>query len=487
MQVEIKDIKKYFGNVKANDGITINLLGGHIYGVLGENGAGKSTLMKILSGYQSQDSGDIVLDGRVASFASPAEGLASGIGMLYQDPLDFPPFNILENYLLAKSNRIGLNFSQAAQEVSKLAELYGFDVDLRADIGSLSLGERQQLELVRLLAEGAEMLILDEPTTGISAEQKDQLFTSMRRMAYEENKILVLVSHKLDEVQELCDHAYVLRQGKLVGEADIPCPNEKIVEMMFGVLPPRKARTPEISQKNVLEVKNLKVATYRISIEDVNFSVNAGEIMGLAGLEGSGQGLLMRACAGLEDIFEGQIILDGEDMTEYDYHLRRDKGVAFMGAGRLEEGLITGLNLVEHMVLAAPKHDFVINWKEAQIATEDRITTYQVVGAPESTADQLSGGNQQRFMFSLLKSPLKLILLEHPTRGLDVRSTDWIWEQLYARRNDGTAILFISADLDEVVDRSDRIAVFSGGKMSRIVNASETNVDELGHLIGGQE
>jgi len=217
MQVDIKDIKKYFGNVKANDGISVTLQGGHIYGILGENGAGKSTLMKILSGYQSQDSGSIIIDGLEAAFASPAEGLLAGVGMLYQDPLDFPPFNILENYLLAKSSKFRLDFSQAAKQVSSLAEQYGFRVDLRADIGSLSLGERQQLELVRLLAEGAEMLILDEPTTGISAEQKDQLFASMRRMAYEENKILVLVSHKLDEVQELCDYAYVLRQGKKIG------------------------------------------------------------------------------------------------------------------------------------------------------------------------------------------------------------------------------------------------------------------------------
>lgn len=487
MQVEIKDIRKYFGNVRANDGISLNLSGGHIYGVLGENGAGKSTLMKILSGYQSQDSGEIVLDGASAQFSSPAEGLASGIGMLYQDPLDFPPFNILENYLLAKSKRFALNFSQAAKQVAKLAEQYGFDVDLKADIGSLSLGERQQLELVRLLAEGAEMLILDEPTTGISAEQKEQLFASMRRMAYEENKILVLVSHKLDEVQELCDHAYVLRQGKLVGASELPCPNEKLVEMMFGVLPPRKERAPDIAPESALEVKNLKVVTYRITIEDVEFTVNAGEVLGLAGLEGSGQGLLLRACAGLEDTDEGQIIIGGEDMTEDSYHLRRDRGVAFMGAGRLEEGLITGLSLVEHMVLAAPDHEFVIDWKDAETQTQNQIETFQVVGKPDSTADQLSGGNQQRFMFSLMNSPLKLILLEHPTRGLDVRSTDWIWEQLYARRKDGTAILFISADLDEVIDRSDRIAVFSGGKMSRIVNASETTVDELGHLIGGQE
>jgi len=486
MQVEIKDIKKYFGSVKANDGISFTLQGGHVYGILGENGAGKSTLMKILSGYQGQDSGDLVLDGKISSFNSPAEGLRAGIGMLYQDPLDFPPFNLLENYLLAKSSNIRLDFSQAAKQVTKLADQYGFHVDIRSEIGSLSLGERQQLELVRLLAEGAEMLILDEPTTGISAEQKDQLFASMRRMAYEENKILILVSHKLDEVQELCDHAFVLRQGKLVGESALPCPNENLVEMMFGVLPPRKDRNSLVSTNNALEVKGLKVVTYRLTIEGIDFSVAQGEVLGLAGLEGSGQGLLLRSCAGLVEIDGGQIIVHGEEMTNYSYHLRRDRGVAFMGAGRLEEGLITGLSLTEHMVLASPDSEFVINWKEASNVTEKQIETYQVVGSPGSTADQLSGGNQQRFMFSMLKTPLKLILLEHPTRGLDVRSTDWIWEQLYERRKDGTAIVFLSADLDEVVDRSDRIAVFSGGKMSRIVDATQTDVDELGHLIGGQ-
>ncbi|MCB2180079.1 ATP-binding cassette domain-containing protein [bacterium] len=486
MQLEIIEIKKHFGNVKANDGISFTFKGGHIYGILGENGAGKSTLMKILSGYQGQDSGKILLDGTEVNFASPAEGLQNGIGMLYQDPLDFPPFNILENYLLGKDNRFRLDFSQAANDVQKLSDQYEFSLDVRAEISSLSLGARQQLELVRLLAEGAQMLILDEPTTGISAEQKDQLFTSMRRMAYEENKILVLVSHKLDEVQELCDHAFVLRQGKLVGESELPCSNDTLVEMMFGVLPPRKERTPDFADTVKLSIEDIKVETYRLTIEGINFEVKAGEVLGLAGLEGSGQGLLLRACAGLEDISSGKIILDEEDITDSTYHKRRDMGVAFMGAGRLEEGLIAGLSLTEHMVLAAPEHDFIIDWKGAEAKTKQEIEKYQVVGQAKSTADQLSGGNQQRFMFSILKTPLKLILLEHPTRGLDVRSTNWIWEQLYERRKDGTAIIFLSADLDEVVDRSDRIAVFSGGKMSRIVNASQTNVDELGHLIGGQ-
>jgi simple sugar transport system ATP-binding protein len=279
----------------------------------------------------------------------------------------------------------------------------------------------------------------------------------------------------------------VLRKGKLVGQSEVPCPNERLVEMMFGSLPTRRERHPSVHDEVMLEIKDLKVATYRIQIDGISFTVNKGEVLGLAGLEGSGQGLLLRACAGLEEIDGGEIIVDGEIINDQEYHQRRENDVAFMGSGRLEEGLITGMTLTEHMVLAAEEHDFVINWKQAEVETKSKINTYQVIGQSSSTADQLSGGNQQRFMFSMLRTPLKLILLENPTRGLDVRSTNWIWEQLYERRSDGTAIVFLSADLDEVVDRSDRIAVFSGGKMSRIVNANETNVDELGHLIGGQE
>ena len=486
MQVILKDIRKYFGSVKANDGINLTFDGGHIYGLLGENGAGKSTLMKILSGYQPCDSGEIILDGNVMDFTSPAEALQVGVGMLYQDPLDFPPFNVLENILLEKKAPFLLDFRQAARRIQDLAKHYEFDVDIRAEIHSLSLGERQQLELVRLLAGGAQILVLDEPTTGISAEQKEKLFASMRRMAYDEGKILILVSHKLEEVQELCDQVFVLRKGKLVGELMIPCPNENLVQMMFGELPVRKERTGKVSVETILEVKDLNIDTYRITVEDVSFEVHKGEVFGFAGLEGSGQSLVLKAIAGLEKADKGSIVLDGEEINRVGYHAVCEKGVALIGAGRLEEGLVAGLSLTEHMVLAAPEHDFIINWKDAQKRTSEQIQQYQVIGSSGSMVDQLSGGNQQRFMFAMLNSPLKLILLEHPTRGLDVRSTDWIWEQLYKRRQEGTAIIFLSADLDEVVDRSDRIAVFFGGRMSRIVNASETSVDELGHMIGGQ-
>ena len=401
--------------------------------------------------------------------------------------LDFPPFRIVENYLLGRDRRINLDYKLAEAELKQLASRYDFKLDIRAFVDSLSLGERQQLELVRLLAGGAQILILDEPTTGISAEQKELLFNSMRRLAHEEGKTLILVSHKLDEVQELCDHAFVLRRGKLVGEIDIPCPNEKLVGMMFAQLPPRSDRAPQIaSGQPALELNDVTVSTYRLTVEKINLTVQPGEVFGLAGLEGSGQHLLLQACAGLLKPTHGRYQLAGQDLTGWSYHRIQAAGVAYVAAGRLEAGLVAGLSLTEHLVLAQPEHTFFVDWSGSQKDCTSRIEKYQIVGSPNTLADELSGGNQQRLLFALLRDELKLILMEHPTRGLDVRSANWIWEILYNRREQGTAILFMSADLDEIVERSDRIAVFSGGVMSRVVNAKETSVDELGHLIGGQ-
>jgi simple sugar transport system ATP-binding protein len=487
MDIELQDIRKYFGSVKANDGISMHLKGGQIYGLLGENGAGKSTLMKILSGYQPADQGQILLDNRASAFRSPAQALNSGIGMLYQEPLDFPPFKIIDNYLLGRDSRLNLDYKLVEKELNDYFSHYNFELDLQAYVDSLSLGERQQLELIRLLAGGAKALILDEPTTGISAEQKDILFAAMRTIAHEEGRTIILVSHKLDEVQELCDHAFVLQKGKLVGEIDIPCPNEKLVEMMFGQIPERSDRAPLVMDVPKLELRDLTISTYRLRIENINLTIQAGEVFGLAGLEGSGQGLMQRACAGLITPESGEILLDGQDVTQWPYHRMQSAQVAYVPAGRLEAGLVAGLSITEHMILAQPEHRFFIDWSEASDLSASRIEQYQIVGSPGTYADELSGGNQQRLLYALLNSPLKLLLLEHPTRGLDVRSTNWIWDKLYSRREDGTAIIFMSADLDEIIERSDRIAVFSGGVMSRIVEAKDTNVEELGHLIGGSE
>jgi len=267
----------------------------------------------------------------------------------------------------------------------------------------------------------------------------------------------------------------------------LPCLNEQLVEMMFGQAPKRTPRPPFAVGQPELELRDVTIETYQLTVPNINLSVRAGEIFGFAGLEGSGQRLVMQVCGGLLPPNSGRVNLGGQDVTGWGYHRRQDYGVGYVPAGRLEEGLVAGLSLTEHLVLARPQKSFFVDWKENRDEMNTRIQTYQIVGVPETTADALSGGNQQRLLFSLLNTPLRLLLLEHPTRGLDVRSADYIWQLLYKRRQDGTAILFISADLDEIIEHSDRIAVFSGGRMSRVCDARETTAEELGHLIGGQE
>jgi simple sugar transport system ATP-binding protein len=236
----------------------------------------------------------------------------------------------------------------------------------------------------------------------------------------------------------------------------------------------------------LLELRDVTIPTYSLTVAGINLTVRSGEVLGLAGLEGSGQRLLLQGCAGLLRPARGQVLLDGQDITGGSYHRRRGAGVAYLAAGRLEEGLVAGLSLTEHLALVQPEHAFFVDWPAATGEMTRRIHDYQIIGRPDSMADELSGGNQQRLLFALMNASLRLVLLEHPTRGLDVRSMDTIWDLLYRRRDDGTAIVFMSADLDEILERSDRIAVFSGGVMLRIVDAAQTSVEELGHLIGGE-
>ena len=550
MHIELREIKKYFGPVRANDGISLVFEPGRIYGLLGENGAGKSTLMKILSGYQAPTSGAVLLESEVVSFSSPFDALSRGIGMLYQEPQDFPPLQVLENHLLAYDDRFLLDFRGGRRSLQSYAERFGFVIDPQVDVNSLTLGERQQMELMRLLSLGAQLLVLDEPTTGISAEQKEKLFGTMHRLAYEEGRTIILVSHKLDEVQELCEEVAVLRRGKLVGTNQIPCENRELVRLMFGADVPRAERVSSKCEAMTLTVDQASIHTYRLDVDVPSLEAHSGEVIGLAGLEGSGQRLFMEACAGLRPIRSGEILFDGKQLrgrrspffwTHWlplasligavawlavgwarggstgltfalsvalalvvagtfwlmstllvswtgtpPYHEFQRRGGAYVAAGRLELGLISGLSIAEHRALTTPDQSLIVNWKAAHRDMERRIEKFSIVGQPDTPVEALSGGNQQRVMISLLNSPLRLLLLEHPTRGLDVTSANFIWGQFQERCAQGTTILFMSADLDELLDRSDRIVVFSGGGVVGTLSTDETSVDELGHLIGGQ-
>lgn len=485
MHVDLRRIHKSFGAVHANDGISLTIPSGSIQGILGENGAGKSTLMKVLSGFQRADQGEIWLDDRQVQIDSPQASGRLGIGMLHQDPLDVPAMRVLDNFLLGKDGGLRPRRDEARAALRDLCLRFGFSLDPDAYVEALTVGERQQLELLRLLWLGARILILDEPTTGISALQKEALFTSLRKLS-EEGRTIIFVSHKLEEVESLCHRVAVLRRGRLVGEASPPYSTDALVEMMFGKVVSLGSRLEISPGERVLDLDEVVVEDRRMSVGPVTLHAAKQEVIGLAGMEGSGQQLFLRACAGLIRPVHGRIRLGGEDVLGRTYHAFLARGVGFMPASRLEEGLIPGLDLTEHFALAQPRSGFMIQRPAAMSLAGRQIEAFRVKGTPHSAVEDLSGGNQQRALLALLRDNLSLLLLEHPTRGLDIESVIWIWEKLKERCRQGTAIVFVSSDLDEIRNYSDRIHVFFGGRVSASLPAATTTVEQLGQLIGGK-
>ena len=457
MKVELRNIHKHFGPVRANDGISLLIEPGTIHGILGENGAGKSTLMKVLTGFIFADSGEIVLDGRVVALTSPAEAVRLGVGMLHQDPLDFPALRVLDNLLVGSPGGILPDRASARQALQDLCTQFDFKIDPDAQVASLSIGERQQLEIARLLWLGVRVLILDEPTTAISAQQRAKLFAALRKLAAQ-GKTVIFVSHKLEEVEDLCTQVSVMARGKLTGEATMPCPTERLVQMMFGQVITFKKRE----------------------------ALPLGEPIGLAGLEGSGQRLLLQALGGLLRPTAGHIRIGSQDMTNRAYRVYLQAGVAYVPANRLAEGLVAGLTVTEHVALAERKQPFLVNWQQAGQTAVARIKQFNIKGTPTSPVEALSGGNQQRTLLGLLPLNLRLLLMEQPTRGLDMESIEYIWGLLQERTRAGMAIVFASADLDELLDRSDHLLVFFGGRVVGPLDSRLTTVEQLGELIGGK-
>ncbi len=485
MNVELINIHKWFGPVHANDGITLKIPSGVIQGLLGENGAGKSTLMKILSGFYQADEGEIRLDGKPVKIESPADAIRHGVGMLHQDPLDFPPMRVVDNLLIGHQGGLFPNRAEATRAMQDLQARFGFNIDPYAYVDSLTVGERQQLEIMRLLWLGARVLILDEPTTGISANQKEKLFATLRALA-EQGMTVIFVSHKLEEVEELCHRVAVLRQGKLVGETTPPYRTEELVKMMFGKVVLPEDKTHFSSSDPLLRLENLSIEDYRLQIQNVTLTLHRGEVIGLAGMEGSGQRQFLQACAGIIRPVAGEIYMGEKRLTGRPYREFLEAGITYVPAARLEEGLIPGLTLTEHFVLAEPQNGLVVNRQKAAALTAQRIADFSIKGMPASTVESLSGGNQQRALLAMLRQPLNVLLLEHPTRGLDIESAIWIWGKLKERCRQGTGIIFTSADLEEILHYSDRILVFFGGKVSQPIEATKTSVEELGQLIGGK-
>lgn len=487
MHIDLQHIYKSFGTLRANADLSLRFESGRIYAILGENGAGKSTLMKILSGYQPPDSGTILIDGVPQHFATPADALARGIGMLHQDPLDVPPLTVLDNFMLGRREGLLPQRKAARAQLEDTAARLGFAINPLTYVDTLTIGERQQLEIVRLLSMGAKTIILDEPTTGISAAQKNTLFGALKRLASDEGLTVILVSHKLEDVAALCDEVYILRGGALVGNRNMPTPIPELVALMFGEAPLLPSRPSPTLGEVVLRAENLVIPARRFVVRGISLSVRAGEVIGLAGLDGSGQSDFLRACAGLQTPSEGKIWLGETNITHRDYSSLLRQGVAYAPAGRLEEGLVAGLTLSDHFALVGIGGPWIDRAKVRQYA-EKQIARYYIRGRPESRIEQLSGGNQQRTLIALLPQALRLLLLEDPTRGLDVESTRWVWSQLLERRAGGAAIVFASPDLDEIVEYSDRVVVFYAGTATVVddLQHGDNAVERLGQLIGGK-
>jgi simple sugar transport system ATP-binding protein len=544
MQLELRHISKTFGPLKANRDISYTFAQGQTYAILGENGAGKSTLMKIIAGYQAPDAGgELLINGRPVRITSPHDAITHGIGMLYQDPLDFAPMTVLENYITARPKQGFLpDWAAHRAELLRLSRRFGFSLDPQRHIESLTIGERQQLEIVRLLSLHVQLLILDEPTTGISEEQRQQLFSTLRQLAQEDGLTIAIVTHKLADVEALCDEGLVLRHGQMAGTFTMPTPPQELVRLMFGQSPPPDEREAVPLGDPILAVQDLTLQTRLMSIPQISLEVKAGEVIGLAGLDGSGQVDFMRACAGLNHISwrdhiasvvafaflslvfglilgysttvlsvllaiaaavtlsplalalyraalrpSEAIRFAGQPIGRLNYRDLRGRGLAFLSAGRLEEGLVAGLTPTQHVALTEKSAAPVVNWGQSKRKTQEAIQIFDIRGQPTSLIQTLSGGNQQRVALALLPPDLKLAFLENPTRGLDVNSARNIWHLLLERRKGGTAIVFSSPDLDEIVQYSDRVLVFSSGRCTLVEERDAMNAHRLGLLIGGKD
>lgn len=485
MHLYIKNIHKRFGLIHANNDVSLDIQPGVIMGVLGENGAGKTTLMKVLSGLIERDSGEIWIDGKLVEINQPADALEFGIGMLHQDPQDFPSMTIREDLQVS-----GLRKVKKAQldweEFHNWKRELGFEIDLNQDVSDLTVGERQQLELLRLLWMGVELLILDEPTTGISASQKDMLFNALRKLT-QVGKTIIFVSHKLEEIQSLCDLVAIMRKGELVDVLHAPFDEEQLVFLMFGRNLKRVSPARCVTNEPCLRIENLNIEDFRLKLKDINLELFKGEVIGLAGMEGSGQKQFLQTLAGLKTSAGGKIIFDSRSLSGNSCFQFQKEGIFFVPSARLEEGLMPGMTLADHFFLARSDSGFVIDKKENEKYSQEKIQKFQIKGNPSNQSEELSGGNQQRLLLSLQREPANVLLLENPTRGLDIESANWIWRLLRERCEKGTAIIFSSADLEELLFYSDRILVFYGGHVSKPLPGEKLDESKLGSMIGGKD
>lgn len=497
--IEMREITKIFGEFVANDKINLELRKGEIHALLGENGAGKSTLMNMLAGLLEPTSGEIVVNGKSEKLDSPSKAASLGIGMVHQHFMLVEAFTVAENIILGSevTNKGVLDLKKANTDILELSERYGLAVDPTAKVEDISVGAQQRVEILKTLYRGADILIFDEPTAVLTPAEILELMEIMKTLV-KEGKSIILITHKLDEIRAVADRVTVIRRGKSIQTVGIEgATNKDLAEMMVGrsvsfVTEKEEAQPKEV----VLAISDLVVNENRgvPAVKELSLDVRAGEIVGIAGIDGNGQSELIQAITGLRKVKSGSIKIKGQEVVGLSPRKITEMNVSHVPEDRHRDGLVLEMMLSENIALQTYykeplSKNGVLNYNQINSYARKLMEEFDVRAANEIVpASALSGGNQQKAIIAreVDRNP-DLLIVSQPTRGLDVGAIEYIHKRLIGERDKGKAVLVVSFELDEILNLSDRIAVIHDGKIQGIVKPSETNKQELGILMAGGE
>jgi simple sugar transport system ATP-binding protein len=495
--LEVQNITKRFPGVIANDSISFKLNKGEIHALLGENGAGKSTLMNIIYGLYKPDEGQIFINEEAVEVQNPHDAIARGIGMVHQHFMLVPVFTVLENIVLGSETTNGpsLNLRSPRKDIQKIIDQFNLDIDLDTITEDLPVGIQQRVEIIKALYRQVDILVLDEPTAVLTPQEVDDLFKIMRSLV-DQGKSIIFITHKLKEVIEIADQITVIRRGKVVGSAKPDeADQQSLATMMVGRdvdmhLHKKKAEPKEM----ILEVNNLVVkdANGNVEVDDVSFEIKAGEIVGIAGVQGNGQTELVNALVGMIPTESGTVKINGLPATNASPRKVTEMGSAHIPEDRLKDGLVLPFTIADNMVLNTY---YLEPFAKSGIRQQEEIKEFAVdlvekfdVRTPsaENTASSLSGGNQQKVIVAReFSRPINLLIAAQPTRGLDVGSIEYIHHRIIEKRDEGCAVMVVSTELDEIMELSDRIIVMFNGKIIDTVNADEITKEQIGLLMAG--
>ena len=496
--IEMRDITKRFGEFVANDQINLNVKKGEIHALLGENGAGKSTLMNMLAGLLEPTSGEILVNGQNVTIESPSKAAQLGIGMVHQHFMLVDAFTVTENIILGSesTNAAGMiDLKNAMAEITALSKKYGLDVDPTAKVADISVGAQQRVEIIKTLYRGADLLIFDEPTAVLTPDEITELLKIMKVLV-SEGKSIILITHKLDEIRAVADRVTVIRRGKSIETVEVAgATNDDLAEWMVGRSVSFKTEKIAANPKEViLSIENLVVNENRgiPAVKNLSLEVRAGEIVGIAGIDGNGQSELIQAITGLRKVKSGKISIKGEDVTHYSPRKITELSVGHVPEDRHRDGMILEMTVAENFALQTYykepiSKNGILNYSKINEKARQLMEEFDVRGAGELIPGKsLSGGNQQKAVIAreIDRNP-DLLIVSQPTRGLDVGAIEYIRKRLIAERDKGKAVLVVSFELDEILDVSDRIAVIHDGSIHGIVLPAETTKQELGKLMAG--